>query len=412
MFFFQLVSFVFSFFIGSLYADHHLSFDGLLNNSSASTEREPARIHEDHSLEGALVEQARLVPTGSFNDADRKFLFLKLYPDTVKTYLIREKKKNGTTQYRDWVENHVGNREGVMGYASDGEKKYRLFYDEEFVRDPSRDVAFLTSMVSGFMFSNDDFPFLSGTIQKKIESGEISKILSKKKGKWNVSLPRPKVNAYVLISNVDGKLKPMVVSGKNVELILEAWVDQALETGFLQYLGFDQSPELFTTNDRWRQLSQKLGWISTEMSAILMGSQRILKDYLKDEDDQQGPFLEIESPWVGSDRYRFTKTLKDKLDSYLNFFKGSDPQVLVGRVFGEEEFKNSLARAVDALEKSKNWLFPGRWKDQKPTQKILSGIQSLDRILSELKKVADAKGNSHAKILSDHLGEHGAVLFE
>lgn len=408
---FRLI-FCFVLLCGHGFADHHLSFEDLLNPTNGSSSDTEIRIEEDTALEGLLARQAATVDRGSFIDKDREVIFLKLYPDTVKTYLIREKKESGNTTYRSWVERHVGDREGVMGYASDGEKRYRLYYDEEFVVDPSRDVAFLTSMVSGFMFQKSEFPFLSQKVEGKISSAKISDLITKEQGTWKITQDSPKVQAYVMISNLDGRLRPMIVSGKNVELVLGAWVKQSLETAFLQYLGFDHSPELFTTNDRWKQLLERLGWISTELSAIEVGMERALKNYLQDGDEEDGTFFQIESPWVGSDRYRFTKAFQEKLDSFSTFLNGDNPQMLVGRIFGEKEFRDALSRMLESLKKSKDWLKAGQWISEKPARKILTPMRTLLTGVESLKTLGEAKAASHKRILADHISENGAVILE
>lgn len=411
--FFLLCLTIFAFTNGS-FADHHFSFEGLINNGSGSavTEDLSIPVREDNALETSLRRHSEQVTQGSFVDRDREMIFLKLTQEAVVGYLEREKQKTGTTEYGAWLEQHAGDREGVMGYAEDENQRFRIFYDEEQIKDPKRDLAFLKLAISGFVFDKKDFPFLSSKIAEKIEQNRLATLLRKEDGTWKVQLDKPKVKAYLMYYEGDRGMRPIVVSGKTVELVLDAWVQQSLETAFIQYLGFDQSYELLTTNDRWDELKKKLQQIITELKAIQVGIERALNRYSLDMTESDGQFFQIDRPWIGSDRYRFTKAMAEKLESYSNYFKEKSSEILVGTLFGEEEFRNALGRIIESLDKSKNWVKSNQWVDTKPTRSVLSSLKVLISSIEVLQTISTSKAGSHARIYRDHVGKYKSVLLE
>lgn len=402
------------FFTQRFCADHHLSFEGLTSGGDGGSVAEISEsdIRRDNDLETSLTRHYTRVTDGSFVDRDREMIFLKLTQEAVIGYLEREKQERGTTQYGAWLKEHAGNREGVMGYAEDENQRFRIFYDEEHIKDPKKDLAFLKLAISGFVFDKKDFPFLSSKMGEKINQGKVNSLVRKEKGTWKVKLDQPKVKAYIMYYEGDRGMRPIVVSGRNVELILSSWVQQSLETAFIQYLGFDQSYELLTTNDRWNELQRKLQQIITELRAIQVGVERAVSRYSLDKTETDGQFFQIDTPWVGTDRYRFTKAMGEKLDSYFNYFKEQSPEILVGTFFGEEEFRNALNRTLETLEKSKNWSKPSQWIETKPTRSVVSGLKVLISNVEVLQTISSSKARSHARIFKDHVLNYKSVILE
>ncbi len=357
--------------LGSSFADHHLSLDDLIYGAT-ETSYESSVLHEDEVLEDILVRhKERGNPSLSLRRDDEP-IFLKLDPDTVTGLLYREREAQSSSEYMRWVREHVGNRDRVMGYGTDGTRRFKLVYDEEFIEDKNSEISFLTSMVSGFILKAGDFPLKYETLvqeYKKERGGfPLFDYGSSKKARFN--LRQGEVEAYLMIAYVGGKLRTIAVSGANIDLILGHWVREALGTAFFRYFGFDTEPTLQTTGERWsRYLAMLEKYLKT------LGKLKSQPEF------STGPL----------------KSLKD-------FLEKEDPDHYTLMIFGSPKLREAHTSLKSQVSKALN--------DRGRKQGKGEALQDLEKALKTFKETVDSEAKTHNQRLKNHLSQNGPVTLE
>jgi hypothetical protein len=353
------------------HADDHLSLDDLIYGAT-ETAYETVVLYEDADLENILVRHKKRGNPSLNLRADDEPLFLKLDPDMVSRLLHREREAQSSSQYMRWVQDHVGERDRVMGYGTDGTQRFKLVYDEEFIEDPRSEISFLTSMVSGFILNAGRFPLKFKTLverhKKSRGQSPLFRYVDPSGAKFN--LGQVEVQAYLMIAYVGGKLRTVAVSGKNIDLLLGHWVREALGTVFYRYFGYDTEPNLPTTSERWERYRGVLGKYS-----------QTLEKLQSQPEFSSGPL----------------KSLKTFLGN-----ENADHYTLM--IFGTEKLREAHGSLVDLVSKTLS--------DPKRKQGDRKGLKHLAATLKSYKELIDSETKIHSQRLKTHLDQNGLVTLE
>jgi len=377
--------------------------------SGGSSSSDSFVLEEDQELEGRLQKLSEIRKNQFFKPESRpdSLIFMRLSNQFVSRQLKKER-SGQSVGYIQAVKDGMWSKERFAAYSIDGKKKYSLSYGDFENSDGSLEK----SMLTGFVYQNKDFPLFYPRVLDAYKKDQIS-VRYPNDTEVEFRFPRGKITGYILLSMIDGKRTPLIVSSKSLNLKVDSWIEDSLDTAFFKFFVYDHQREILTTTEiHTFQISLKsmLKTIRQVRNAVNRTYRTGRENWWQQED---GTYIDYDKQWKDADDYRYKDALSKKLGQVDSRLKGDSTRKHVALIFGRNRVKDAYLDSVHEMAYALGRVSSSGWQEMKndlnPSTGVLEPFQRASIGIGKLVKVVSEEEPRHEKRLNSHIENAGLV---
>ncbi|MBT3783707.1 hypothetical protein HOF92_01950 [bacterium] len=366
-------------------------------------------IQEDENLQKRLQNLAKQRGS-SFSKPESRadsLVFVRLSNQFIKRQLSRER-AGETKGYIQSIKDHAYSKERIAAYSTDGKTKYSISWGSWENSQGSLDK----SMLTGFLYTNKDFPLFYPRVLDAYKNDRIS-VRYPSDSRAEFRFPRGKITGYIILTQIDGKRTPVIVSAKNLDLKMDSWAQDALDAAFFKFFVYDHQKEILTTSEIHTfqiSMTDLLKTLRQVRNAIYRTYRTGRENWYEQED---GVYIDYDKQWRDADDYRYKDALSKKLAQVDSKLKGDNTRKHVALIFGRNRVKDAYVDSVHEMGYALGRVSSKGWQEMKhdltPSTAVLEPFTKARNGINGLVKVVREEEPKHKARLQSHLKETGLV---
>ena len=389
----------------SLWADE-LGIDGIERNGFESRS---SLTKEDPTLEAKLKKLFDLRGNDFFKPESKadSLIFLRLSNTFISKQLARE--REGEIQgYIQAVRSGLESRAKFTAYSVDGKRKYTMSYGQL----EGCQGSLQQSMLTGFIYENNRFPLFYPTMLNAYENDEVA-VRYLADGEVEFFFPQGEISGYILLSEIDGRRTPVIVSANNLDLKVQDWIAEALDSAFFKFFVFDHQRQILTTTEITTfqlSLSEMVHTLNQIRNAVFRTYRTGRENWWLQE---SGTYIDYDKQFRDADDYRYKEALKAKILDVDTSLRANNTRKHVALIFGRKRVKDAYLESVHEMAYALGRVSSTGWQqmiqDDQPESAVL---EPFVRARGGIKKLVHSVAQEeplHEKRLESHLQKSGAV---